>query len=34
MGKTCQEYQKDLKLNAVNDLNAKKDKEALEVRFF
>lgn len=31
MGKTCQEYQDDLKLNAVNDLNVKKDKEALEV---
>lgn len=31
MKKTCQEYQEYLKLKSVNDLNAKKDKEALEV---
>ena len=31
MGKTCKEYQEDLKINAINDKNAKKDKEALEV---
>jgi hypothetical protein len=31
MGKTCKEYQDDLKINAINDKNAQKDKEALEV---
>jgi hypothetical protein len=31
MGKTCKEYQDDLKIAAINDINAKKDKEALEV---
>jgi hypothetical protein len=31
MGKTCKEYQDDLKINAINDKNAKKDQEALEV---
>jgi len=33
MGKTCKEYQDDLKINAINDKNAQKDKEALEVTF-
>ena len=33
MGKTCKEYQDDLKLNALNDKNALKDKEGLEVNF-
>lgn len=31
MGKTCKEYQDDLKISALNDKNAKKDQEALEV---
>ena len=31
MGKTCKEYQDDLRINAINDKNAQKDKEALEV---
>lgn len=31
MEKTCKEYQDDVKLKAVNDVNAKKDKEALDV---
>jgi hypothetical protein len=31
MGKTCKEYQDDLIINAINDKNAKKDQEALEV---
>ena len=31
MGQTCKEYQEDLKIKAENDVNAKKDKEALEV---
>lgn len=31
MGKTCKEYQDDLKINAINDKNAKKDQEALDV---
>lgn len=34
MGKTCKEYQDDLKINAINDKNAKKDKEALEVWYY
>ena len=33
MGKTCKEYQDDLKINAINDKNAKKDMEALEVNY-
>ena len=31
MGKTCKEYQDDLRIHAINDKNAQKDKEALEV---
>lgn len=31
MGKDCKEYQEDLKIAAVNDKNAKKDKDALDV---
>lgn len=34
MGKTCKEYQDDLKISAINDKNAKKNQEALEVRLF
>jgi hypothetical protein len=34
MGKTCKEYQDDLRTAAVNDENAQKDMKALEVIFF
>ena len=34
MGKTCKEYQDDLKINAINDKNAKKNQEALEVGIY
>lgn len=32
MTKTCKEYQDDIKINAQNDENAKKNQEALEVK--
>ena len=32
MGKTCKEYQEDLKINAENDENSKKNIEALNVK--
>ena len=34
MGKTCKEYQDDLKISAINDKNAQIDKQALEVYYY